>query len=157
MAPRYPSRLYIWLCSLVFNIWVPHCLRFCGYTISLCYIFITISDSFPNLLLWLYLNPLSPLDGPGTLILLWLYPRWPLCLECCSPPLALQDKIQTYFLMKPFMILQIALIYHSIIIYFNNNNAIWVPTCHIAILLIRMRFWGFMFLAQDHLVRFVWP
>lgn len=157
MAPCCPSKLCIWFCSLAFNIWVLHCWKFYGYTISLFYIFITISDSFPKPFTVIVWNPLSPLEGLGTLSLLWLYSRCPLCLECCFPPLVLQDKIQMYFLMKPFVILQIELIYHSIIIYFNNNNNIWVPICYNAILLIRMRFWGFMLLAQDHLVRFVWP
>lgn len=154
MAPCYHSRLYIWL-----YIWVPHCLRFCGYTIYLC---LTCSSLFqtpsPNLLLGLYLNfkPSFTL-GWTRYFLLRLYSGCPLSLECCFPPLARQEKTQTYFLMKPFMILQIELIYPSIIIYFNNNNTTWVPMCYIAIVLIRMRFWGFMFLAQGQLVRFVWP
>ena len=74
----------------------------------------------------------SSLKIPNHYIPMFLYTWCSLHLECCLFPsvftcriiLILKDKIQMYFLMKPFMILQIELMYHSIDIYFSVMKTI---------------------------------
>ena len=101
------------------------------YIITFFYIFIIISASSPRpCIMIIFLNTLLTLDGPHSVLV--TLSTCSLHLECCLFPsvftcriiLILKDKIQMYFLMKPFMILQIELMYHSIDIYFSVMKTI---------------------------------